>query len=340
LLVEGARTNLVVQSEVFNTSWTLGNASISSNAATAPDGTLTADALVENDAVSTHNVYQSVAVTQGQVYTWSVFGKKVDNRDWLIINADDFGGVFTSFDLANGMLGTVGAGVTARIIPYDNGWYRCCATKTKNAAGDTLLQIFIADADDTISYDGDNASSIYLWGGEIELGSFPSSYVKTVAASVERTADVAYTLTGAWFNEPEGTVVVRFRTGLDLVSAYVLSLNDGTANEEIRLLVDASGNLDLDVIDGGVAQAALTAGAATADTHYQAALGWKSGKFFLSVNGGALQTDSAGTVPTPTRLDLGSSQVAAEYLHGHVEEVRLWNRLLHEEQIRLLSNLQ
>jgi len=70
LLVEEQRTNLLTYSEQFdNGSWFKLRASVSPNLALAPDGTLTADKLIEGAVTASKYVYKGGSVTEGVAHT-------------------------------------------------------------------------------------------------------------------------------------------------------------------------------------------------------------------------------------------------------------------------------
>ena len=71
-LVEVVPWNLLQESETFsNAVWTKQDSSITANATTAPNGTLTADKLVENTSTSAHSVWQANNLPN-QTYTLSL----------------------------------------------------------------------------------------------------------------------------------------------------------------------------------------------------------------------------------------------------------------------------
>ena len=74
-LIEKVRTNLVLQSQAFNTTWALdngggtGSVTVTANYAAAPDGTTTADRIQITRGTAYSNIFQSISVTSGQEYT-------------------------------------------------------------------------------------------------------------------------------------------------------------------------------------------------------------------------------------------------------------------------------
>jgi hypothetical protein len=85
LLIEEGRTNLYQQSEVFNNSfWSKTRSSIREDETTAPDGTLTADKLVEDTTASNTHTIQSTVTPPATAHTLSVFAKKGE-RTWIVL---------------------------------------------------------------------------------------------------------------------------------------------------------------------------------------------------------------------------------------------------------------
>jgi hypothetical protein len=126
LLIEGARTNLCLQSEALGTTWSPSNATISTNAAVAPDGATTADALVENSANSAHQLLQTITFANSTAYTFSMFVKPA-GRTFCVIQlpaAAFTANTFAYFNLSGaGSVGTTSGTPTATsITQYANGW--------------------------------------------------------------------------------------------------------------------------------------------------------------------------------------------------------------------------
>jgi endo-1,4-beta-xylanase len=176
----GATTNLIMQSQAFeNAAWGKQQlTSVIANATTSPDSTLTADELIESANPGIHQVLQNPTLTSGAAYTFSVYAK-AGTRSWIGVNLQDSSPKDTYFYLGNGVVGSVGAGSTASITSVGNGWYRCVITTTVNQPSN-YAAIFMATSatNGTIgTYTGDGASGVYLWGAQLQQGSFVTGYV-------------------------------------------------------------------------------------------------------------------------------------------------------------------
>jgi hypothetical protein len=216
LLIEESRTNLQVYSEEFdNAAWSKGASSVTANTIIAPDGTLTADKLVEDNTTATHNVSDVFSFTSGTSYTVSIYAK-AGERDYLVFqpsNVTDFP-LQASFNLSNGTVASVITEIgTPSITDVGNGWYRCSITGTATTTSSRTLRFYTSNG--SLTYTGDGYSGIYIWGAQVEQGSFPTSYIPTVASTVTRSADSA-SMTGTnfsdWYRQDEGTLYVECKT--------------------------------------------------------------------------------------------------------------------------------
>jgi hypothetical protein len=188
VLIEGSRTNLLTYSQQFDdAAWGKTRSSITANATTAPDGTLTADKLVENTDNNTHFVLNNsaVTVTSGAPAVYSVFLKAGERTIAQVLDNDVTG---ATFDLSSGVATDVPAGVTATITALANGWYRCAMVRNAGSVNGRIV-VRLVSTGTTSSYTGDGTSGIFIWGAQLEAASFPSSYIPTVAASATRAAD-------------------------------------------------------------------------------------------------------------------------------------------------------
>lgn len=333
LLVEEQRTNLLLQSAAFdNANWTKNNSTATANAAAAPDGTSTADLIVPTTTAGvTHSVYQSVTVTAVD-HTLSVFVKEAGYTRVKIANL--FTGAGVSFNVSAGTVGTASAGNTGTITSVGNGWYRCAITFTA-AAETTLYGLYVEDASGNVVYAGDGTSGVYVWGAQLEAGSFATSYIPTGASSVTRSADVASVATSAFpYSSTEGSLVAAFTPVSVAAARRAAQLDDATADERITLGIDSTPNGLMTVIDGGSSQASIATGTPAANTTMKLAARYKVNDFAVSANGAAVGTDTSGTLPTMNTLRLGSGTSSTEPLNGWLRQITYLPRALTDAELQ------
>ena len=203
-LVAGAiRANFLVRSQEFdNAAWQKFNATVTANAVTAPDSTLTAETVTSTASLNQHEINLLTGVVQpAGTYTVSVYAKAGTGSFLQIL---DRGTAFANFDLSSGTLGFKNASIiTAAIEPVGNGWYRCAATYTKTSQ--TIQpNFFILDAD--VNQGGAQSTgplSIHLWGAQAEPGDKATAYIPTTSAPI--TIGVPVTLTAVGLSSSRST---------------------------------------------------------------------------------------------------------------------------------------
>ena len=184
-----ARYNLLTYSEQFdNAVWTKAQTTISANAVTAPDGTTTADKMVETAVTNVHGAYQTFTYVSGATYSASVYAKQAE-RSWIYLGADTAAAEAVFFDLANGTVGAQGTGYVGSIQSVGDGWYRCTVTITQSTAlPPNYFVVGVTTANNTTSYLGDITKGVYLWGADLRTGFSAGTYQRIAAATDYATA--------------------------------------------------------------------------------------------------------------------------------------------------------
>jgi hypothetical protein len=176
---------LLTYSEQFdNAAWTKIFSSVTANTEAAPDGTTTADLMVEDSTTNGRYLQQSFTTTV-QSYTFSCYFKQptLNARRYVLLyhNESVKGWVF---DIQNGVVGAGGtSGVTApaayTITSVGNGWYRCAITITGTAASNQFRAYIVTnDGTGLASYAGNGLGSMLVWGAQVETGSSATAYQK------------------------------------------------------------------------------------------------------------------------------------------------------------------
>jgi hypothetical protein len=213
MLMEPPRTNAFSNSEDFgNAAWTKTRCSVTADATTAPNGTLTADKLVEDATASNSHLIQRATptLTASTYSSFSVFLKAAGRTMAAIaVTRKDGTTAGVWFNLATGALGTVNANCRGRITAYGNGWYRCQAAFDA-LTGATAPQVSFGPAttDASLSYSGDGASGLYVWGAQFETDKPIASSYEGVSAKIADDPNV----TVAW-PQQDFTVYVKLVRG-------------------------------------------------------------------------------------------------------------------------------
>jgi hypothetical protein len=179
-LLQYANENRVVESQTMDSaSWIKQQVTISANATVAPDGTLTADAMVEDGTTNFHDLNQSRMVA-GRVMTASFFAKAA-GRSRVRYQGGNGANFDAYFNLTTGAVYNVAAGCSASMENWGNGWWRCILTGLVNANGNVL--ILAADNSDAVSYPGSGAAALYIWGVQAQLGMNAGAYLVTTGSA-------------------------------------------------------------------------------------------------------------------------------------------------------------
>lgn len=200
--------NLLLQSQTFDDAyWTKSDTTVTANAATAPDGTLTADKIVASATTAVHKIQRDVSVSSPNAYTFSVFAKAAE-YGFCSVNTGGSGGAGLSartavVNLTTGALVSETVTGMTTITALASGWYRISVT-TAAATGSGSPGFFVEPLSTSTagSYTGDGTSGIFIWGAQLEPSASLGSYVPTTtsAAGALRRGDRGVLIEGSRTN--------------------------------------------------------------------------------------------------------------------------------------------
>lgn len=311
LLVEEARTNLYLSSDPRITSGWITAATFSSNTTTAPDGTSINS--VTNAPRASNVVIDAVPKTIS-------FFVKADTAT---------SGSFQTVGTAWGAeAGTYAFDLSAEtfsggeVMGFGNGWYRLSKTFSAGASLQTYGSNF-------------KCTGLFLFGVQIEQGTFPSSYIPTTSAAMTRAADIA-TIEGAdfasWYNATDGTVYGEFdRKNPNASPVQVLFHFAGTVGRfalyEHQPALAASGFYNLGV-------SACPVG--TFCKHSGAFSGGGSGTESSAFDGVVVAADAGTVNPDVNKLYIGS-RPTGQQLNGHIKRLTYWNTRLPDANLGAIT---
>ena len=243
LLLEPTRSNIVPYSEAFdNAYWQKSGASVTSGFV-SPKGDLSAFKLVEDTSNGNHRVdTQGISITNGVSHTFSMFFKYDNSVEWIRVR--EFGiNAFAYFNIKDNTTGTTNlTNASEKVEDFGNGWKRVSFTYSSTTAG-ANFRIYLADGNNIDSYQGDGTSGVYIWGAQLEQGSYATSYIPTQGSAVTRVADVC---TGAGndtvFNSLEGVIYLEIPAINSQDNGNFISINGGSATNGAFIRIDYGSN--------------------------------------------------------------------------------------------------
>ena len=343
LLIEESRTNLALQSENHpSATWNKTGLTVASASNTDPAGAATSNLVTEDASVGLHRLFQSTAYVSGTSYSISVF-LKYAGRQFVAVNHPAVAANGTSiFDIQNGTITLSGSSVTSSITAYPNGWYRCVVNGVSSTTGGAshIIQGSTTGGILTGSYTGLNGAAFYIYGSQVEAGSFPTSYIPTTTASVVRSADVC-SITGSdftgFYNQSEGTIVGSGLTNSPTANAgpELFKSSDGTNNNRIQLgMTNATAQAVRPfIVESGTVTYSSTQGTATVGVERKIGTAYKTNDAISAFNGTLGTQDTSVTIPT----GINQALIGSSFGNGTIASIRYFKKRLPNAKLQALT---
>jgi hypothetical protein len=348
LLIEESRTNLTTQSENFSdAAWTKTRATINENVIVSPDGNQTADEILCN-LTGGFNGRVTRSISIGNNYYTISFHAKKGNTDWLMITIEmgGAGGRRCWYNLSTGKIGgniSAFGGVwdfETKMEDVGNGWYRCSIT-VNVTTGSGTLSYYAMCPNNNLNANSNSGNSIYIWGAQLEVGAFPTSYIPTQGSTRTRAADNA-SITGKnfseFYNQSEGnfTSSVSFYTNNS--TSYIWQVGGGGANRMLssgRVNAESWGLLVID--DKAIFSVILT------NPYNKGKNKWSSSysnkNFYTIQNGINFKKAAVANVPkVDERLTIGSYVNIGNYLNGTLARLTYYPKALSPSNLQSLTS--
>jgi len=366
LLIEEGRVNSWLYSgQNVTTGWGAGGGTLSiDNTITAPDGTTNTIKFTESSSFTAgKNINQSISVTSGTSYTFSIFAKQPDNSPLryfsiLFWNTGFATYEIVTFDPKNGTVLYNPDNKTIFIQKYPNGWWRFGVTSTATATVSCPFNIRFTNSLSSSAgfggpygnYTGDGSSYLYFFGPQVENGAFMTSYIPTTASTRTRAADNA-SITGtnfsSWYNQTEGTVSTSYQqnSNTSSINFGIFSLTSSTSNT--NNLIDyfaGSGSAPVfRIIYNGIGQIYEFGGTSSANIKNKGAFSFTTNKFVKCINGTFYSTSLASPItsgikiPTVNTLVLGPYWGGVQRLNGTISRLTYYPKALPNSQLQALT---
>jgi len=253
LLLERMRTNIAQYSEQIN-SWgknpDTSSVIVRSEAEVSPDGNMTADVisvLTQYDGVYT----QGITTIVESDYSCSAYVKHIAGSSKIRFGVTKYfysttptnSTKYIIVDLSSGSIisNEVSSFAEAKVVDAGNGWYRLIIegmTIPVGGGGNSNMVIY--------SYE-DTFTEFAVWGGQIEVGDYTSSYIPNLSnGTTTRNNDRSgWAANFSGMNSNEGVLEARFKAvPADVSNRITLSTDiNGNTNNRITIGYGVSGGV-------------------------------------------------------------------------------------------------
>lgn len=343
LLLEPSRTNYSQYSEDFSNSvWTRTNSTVSTNQTVAPDGTVTADRLIESTATGSHDIRQNESgLSSGTQYTYSVFIKAYESGSYrnvvFFVGGPSSSGTF-SFSTGTFISHSFDS---AKAVNYGNGWYRLEITDT--TVSTTFNTIIITQNGTTTNYTGDGSSGFYLWGSQFEQGSFATSYIPwDGSGSTTRSADLCNGAENSTvFNNSQGAIIIELQALEEGSSASRrITLSARNTNNRILLETDeTAGVFKFFITGGGTVRAIVTSYNNTQTDVNKIAINYNGTNAQAYINGEQVGSITNATTRTGIdTFDFADWNGTSNVYYGKIRSVKVYDAALTNTELQNLTS--
>lgn len=318
-LAEGASTNLLLQSEVFdNVAWSRDvGITVTANQATAPDSTFTMDKMTRGAGtlLTWAQLMQAVSASPfGKVYSFSVWVASVSGTQNFALKISDHNFVTKS---STAQIATT----TPKLFKFEGqiGW---------NVAA-TLIGAGI----DITTATGD----LLVWGAQLEESTFASSYIPTTTVAVTRNSDVDSYATASNIVAAQGSIYLEYTPQHTPIGTIFLWGTYVDASNYTAILHNAT-NLIFRKQIAGVNTDATIANAFVSGTTYKLAVSWGTAGMSIVLNGtvGTPHANTASAQISAT-MQIGADGNGAQQPYAALKAVRKWQTQLPNATLQALT---
>jgi len=347
LLIEESRTNLITYSGEFDdTYWVKSNsAAIVANAVVSPDGNTTADEL-QHPGGSTYARIEttggsSPSVTEGVSYSFTIYAKYKSSSDanYLGIQFQRASGV----SYINLSTKTVDSG-DGDVELLGNDWIRFRRTFAASSTGTSQVYIYPTNTTNITPSSIAANAGLYIWGAQLEVGSFATSYIPTNGSTVTRADDNAV-ISGTnftnFYNASEGTIFAEYNTKATSsnTSKWAVSINDTTTNNYIAVSTFNTNKYAINIKTSGSTLLSIQGGGNVVSGEF-----FKSAGSYLvndidgAIDGTLLTENTSASIPTGlTRMEIGRGWSSGQQLEGHIKSIKYYNKKITNAQLQSLT---
>jgi len=369
LLIEDQRTNIIPTNNPAQSTSDRFSSDFNTTDVVAPDGTQTGvlkaywDGSETSPGGAKYMFFRDAAFTTTNIHTSSVYVYPVAETNLRMTPhsqyaSDTDGGTAAGgnayFDCTGdgSVISFDGATIDAKIKNVGGGWYRISATYYRNSTNPiTSSYGVIIYSNSTVGsgageleFTGYYKALWYMWGPQVEEGTFPTSYIKTTSSQVTRSEDSAV-MTGdnfsSWYRQGQGTVYLDYRTGEKTSGFRIAALSSGSNANRMEFAIASGGGYGpyAFFVTNNVNQVASSGGYIyTSNTNYKSATGFKLNDTSFSNNGESTINDTSCIIPIVDRFYIGADATGAAKPNATIRKVSFYPKRLTNNELQILTS--
>ena len=306
-LLEPQSTNLITYSEDFSQWSANSGASVVTNNAISPDGTQNASTFTFDGTTNGRVELLTDGVTSSEDVTFSVYLKTLSGTEQVSIGHSSFGFL---------------------TVTVDDQWKRYTSTATASASF-AYPRVRI-----------DSATSVLVWGYQLEQQSYATSYIPTVGSTVTRSAETSVGSGNSdLFNDSEGVLLVEISAlfnGTTTKRAITLKNDDSSSRISIIYNTDSTLAFYLSVSPSVY----YSTSAFDINDNLKIAFKYKTNDFAGYINGLEVFTDTSNdtfSADTLTNLSLDESGTNSPFF-GRTKRIALFKEALTDIELEKLTS--
>ena len=295
-----------------------------SNLYLSPEGINNAQKITAN--VGTYRLLRPNTNISGTGYTQSIFVKNINALNFYLRTS-------VGFSYYNFETKTVSDNLLTA-IHYPNGWVRLIVTAT-NAS----YKQFGFGQSETDSNDIGN--SVYIYGAQLEAGSYATSLIHTSGSAVTRSADRADNAGNSdLINSTEGVLYAEIKALADDGTNRGLGISDGTVANRVNILFTTSSTTLRGFINvGSVVVADFSTNRFNILEFHKIAIKYKANDCSFYIDGREISIDISSTMPSANTLNEAQFDVGAGVLdfYGYTKSFIVFKEALTDLELEKLT---
>ena len=336
ILLEPSRQNIITNSNSNNLNFALDQTSMTYNQIVSPEGLNNGILFEQTGSTASNSAYNFGLPTTDGTYTYSIFIKAKDSTKVRFYFSD---GSALAQDLnpTNMREGVISGNLNLELKAYSNGWFRVSFSRTLSSASTHRFSIY-PDYNNT-------QKGVYIYGLQVEVGSYATSLIHTSGGAVTRSADAANNAGNSdLINSTEGVLYAEIKSFIETPThRKTIALSDATSSQNvvrIFYLNNTANQIRVQVRANNSLTASLSKIVQTTLEYHKVAIKYKENDFALWVDGVQAQTHTNGAVPsanTMFSLDFSDGNDTNNFNEGAIKMVAVFKEALTDLELEKLT---